>query len=64
LARAVSLAEKLLDQNKNALAEVALVPSQGGAFEVTVNGAEVFSKLKIGTFPDERALMVEIAGKI
>jgi selenoprotein W-related protein len=58
------LAEKLLDENKNALTDVTLVPSQGGAFEVSVNGAEVYSKLKTGTFPDERALLVEIASKI
>jgi selT/selW/selH-like putative selenoprotein len=58
------LAEKLLDQNKGALAEVALVPSQGGAFEVSVNGAEVYSKLKTGVFPNEPALLSEIASKI
>ena len=58
------MAEKLLDENKNALAEVTLLPSQGGAFEVSVNGVEVYSKLKTGAFPNERALLVEIAGKI
>ena len=58
------MAEKLLDENGNALADVTLVPSQGGAFEVSVNGVEVYSKLKTGAFPNEPALLVEIAGKI
>jgi selenoprotein W-related protein len=58
------LAEKLLDENKNALAGVTLEPSQGGAFEVSVNGVEVYSKLKTGAFPNERALLLEIAEKL
>jgi selenoprotein W-related protein len=58
------LAEKLLDENKNALAGVTLEPSQGGAFEVSVNGVEVYSKLKTGAFPNERSLLIEIADKL
>ena len=58
------MAEKLLDENKNALADLTLVPSQGGAFEVSVDGVEVYSKLATGAFPNERALLVEIADKI
>ncbi|KAA0547813.1 SelT/SelW/SelH family protein [Bacillus sp. BGMRC 2118] len=30
-----------------------LVPSTGGAFEVTVDGEKVFSKLEVGRFPTE-----------
>ena len=62
--RAVSLAEKLLDENRNALTEVALQPSQGGAFEVSLDGKEIFSKLKTGSFPVERQLLDEIAEKL
>ncbi|GEL76291.1 hypothetical protein TMU01_05260 [Tenuibacillus multivorans] len=29
-----------------------LTPSGGGAFEVTVNGEKVYSKLDTGVFPD------------
>ncbi|MCE5260348.1 MAG: Rdx family protein [Chloroflexi bacterium] len=58
------MAEKLLDENKNALAEVSLQPSQGGAFEVSLNGVEVFSKIKTGQFPNERPLLLEIAEKL
>ena len=49
---------------KNDLAEVALVPSQGGVFEVSVGEEKVFSKLQTGHFPDERQLIAEIEGKL
>lgn len=62
--RAVSLADKLLNQHKNALAEVALVPSQGGAFEVIVGGEKVYSKLQTGRFPSEGEVLKSVAGKL
>ena len=34
-------------------ATVALIESSGGAFEVTVDGVLVFSKLKLGRHPEE-----------
>ena len=34
-------------------AEVELVKSKGGAFEVTVDGALRFSKLRLGRFPTD-----------
>lgn len=58
------MAEKLLSLHKNVLGEVALIPSQGGAFEVSFNDQEVYSKLKTGRFPDERALVNELGGKL
>lgn len=39
-----------------------LIPSGGGCFELSVNGELLYSKLKTGTFPDEKA-MVEAVGK-
>jgi selenoprotein W-related protein len=47
------LADKVLSFHKNGLASVTLVPSQGGAFEVLVDGKEIYSKLKTGQYPDE-----------
>ncbi len=41
-------------------AEIALVKSGGGAFEVSADGKTVFSKLSQGRFPDDG----EIAGLI
>ena len=35
-------------------AEVRLVRSKGGAFEVTIDGRKVFSKLALGRFPAYR----------
>ena len=62
--RAVSLADKLLNKYKNRLGEVALVPSGGGAFEVSVDGNLIYSKLETGRFPDERVLLNEIDAKV
>lgn len=62
--RAVSLADKLLAKFKNRLAEVALVPSSGGVFEVMVDGKKVYSKLATGTFPDENKLLADMDGVI
>jgi selenoprotein W-related protein len=64
LPRAASLAEKLLNQYKNQIGEVALVPSAGGAFEVNLDGEKVYSKLETGTFPNERALLGQMGPKL
>jgi len=58
------LADKLLNTYKNRLGEVALVPSDGGAFEISVDDSSVHSKLQTGKFPDERALIQEIGTKL
>lgn len=58
------MADKLLNKYKNRLGEVALVPSGGGCFEVSVNGNLVYSKLQTGRFPDERALLSEMDDKV
>ena len=41
----MSLAEELLRNYEHMLEELSLVPSDGGRFEVTVNGQLLFSKL-------------------
>ena len=41
----MSLAEELLRNYEHMLEEMTLVPSDGGRFEVTVNGQLLFSKL-------------------
>jgi len=58
------LADKLLNKYKNRLGEVAIIPSEGGAFEVSVNGTLVYSKLQTGRFPDEGALLNEMDTKV
>jgi selenoprotein W-related protein len=53
-----------LDAYKASVGEVALIPSSGGAFEVLVDGATVYSKLETGRFPDERGLVREMGDKL
>jgi selenoprotein W-related protein len=40
-----------------------LIPSSGGAFEVTVNGEKIYSKLETGVFPDSEEMIEIIAAK-
>jgi selenoprotein W-related protein len=42
----VSLAEELLKNYEHVIETLALVPSDGGKFEVTVNGQLTYSKLE------------------
>jgi len=42
----VSLAEELLKNLEHVIEEIKLVPSDGGRFEVTVNGQLLYSKLE------------------
>ena len=52
-------ASRLEEELKNAFgAEVELLPSTGGVFEITVDGKIVFSKKELKRFPEEG----EIAG--
>jgi selenoprotein W-related protein len=43
-------------------AEVRLIESSGGVFEVVVDGNLVHSKKRTGSFPDEARLVEEIRG--
>jgi len=45
--------EKALPKLKWDVEEWQLVPSDGGRFEITVDGDLVYSKLETGKFPDE-----------
>ncbi len=49
--------ELLLDRFELQLGEIALVPSSGGRFEVSVDGELVYSKLATGRFPSEEELL-------
>ncbi len=45
------MATKILDL-RDRIASLTLVPSGGGAFEVTANGKKLHSKLETGEWPD------------
>jgi selenoprotein W-related protein len=49
--------ELLLDRFEEYIDEFTLKPSDGGRFEVTVDGEVVFSKLATGRFPGEDELV-------
>ena len=57
--RAASLATLL---KKHCKAEVELIKSSGGVFEVVVDGELVYSKKATGDFPDEAQLLKQIVG--
>ena len=53
LGRAVALAESVLNKQKNNVAEVLIIPSSGGVFEVKVDDILLFSKKELNRFPEE-----------
>ena len=55
-ARAAWMALELLSHYRKELASMTLVPSGGGRFEVSVDGALVVSKLENGRFPEPKEL--------
>ena len=43
---------------------VKLIPTGGGAFEVSLNGDLLYSKLKTGKFPDEKWVVDAIGSRL
>ena len=54
----------LLNGFKTKIKGLTLVPSSGGCFEVVANGELIYSKLATGQFPDEQAVVKEIAARL
>jgi selenoprotein W-related protein len=48
------LTTKLLTTYKQKIQDLKLIPTGGGAFELSINGDLIYSKLKTGKFPDEQ----------
>jgi len=55
------LTEKLITDLKGRIKRLVLVPSDGGRFEVTIDGKLVFSKLKTGRFPEYAEIRKQIS---
>ena len=51
---ALQLAEYILAEHKQNITQCILVPSDGGRFEVIIDGKLVFSRLKEGQSPTEK----------
>jgi selenoprotein W-related protein len=54
------LTEKLITELKEKITKFVLVPSDGGRFEVTIDGKQVFSKLETGRFPEYQEILRHI----
>ena len=53
----------MLKELKRDVEGLTLVPTDGGAFEVTKNGKLVFSKLQTGRFPDDGEVLDILMGR-
>jgi selenoprotein W-related protein len=58
------LTDKLLTGFKTKIKGFNLVPSSGGCFEVSVDGDLIYSKLQTREFPDEKAIVEQIAARL
>lgn len=54
------MTEKILKTLKRKVESLTLVPSDGGRFELSVNGKLVYSKLQTGKFPDEDEIVSQL----
>jgi len=55
---------KLLTTYKQQIREMKLIPTGGGAFELSVNGDLIYSKLKTGQFPDEKWVVDAVGSRL
>jgi selenoprotein W-related protein len=51
------LTERILADLRGQVAELRLLPSRGGAFEVSLNGQLIFSKKQLGRFPSHEEIV-------
>ena len=58
------MAERILGELFPRIESLTLLPSSGGAFEVTLNDELIYSKRKTGTFPNDDELAAEIARRL
>jgi selenoprotein W-related protein len=58
------LTGKLLSTYKQQIHDLKLIPSGGGCFELSVDGELIYSKLQAGKFPDEKAMIDAVGGRL
>jgi len=58
------LADQLVRTFKQKIAELTLLPSDGGRFEVKVNDELIYSKLATGQFPDNATIEGEVRSRL
>ena len=64
LGRAAWTAQELLTTFAEELGEVALVPGEGGVFQVDVDGAEVWCRKRDGGFPELAELKRRVRDRV
>lgn len=64
MGRAVALTRTLLNEHKNNIAEVKLLPSSNGVFEIILNGELIFSKKELDRYPEKDEIEAIIRQKI
>lgn len=64
LKRAVALAENLLNEHKNSLNMVKIIPSSGGVFEIKLGDELIFSKKELDRFPEDNEVENMIKSKL
>ena len=55
---------KLLSTYKQKIADLKLIPSGGGCFELTGDGELLYSKLETGKFPDEGEIVTLLGQRL
>lgn len=58
------MTEKILWAVNRQITGLNLVPSDGGRFEVSIDGELVYSKIETGEFPDEEELVAKIKERV
>jgi selenoprotein W-related protein len=64
LLRAAWLAQELLTTFEEELGEVALVPGEGGIFEVRLDGELLFARAAEGRFPEAKELKQRVRDRV
>jgi selenoprotein W-related protein len=64
LLRAAWMAQELLMTFEREIGEVALVPGQGGVFEVRLDGKVIFSREAQGRFPEAKEVKQMVRDRI
>jgi selenoprotein W-related protein len=62
--QAVSLSEAIMDAFGDRFGALKLIPSDGGRFEVTLDGALIYSKLETGDFPENKQILEQIRTRV
>ena len=55
---------KLLTTYKQKIKDLKLIPVGGGAFELSLDGELIYSKLKTGEFPDEEWVIKTVGTRL